>query len=225
MIEIFFVVIILVILIRKFQDNLQRDVEYPVAWQQQHMYDFPFETGDLILCQFTPLFLGAFCNSYFHHVGVVYQDSNTQQLMIWHMCAPLNILLGHGFFRYGIVLEPLYRVLAESQRCAVRRLHQNIPRYLNRDWMQYQMKSVNFRSSSYIQVLARRFCQPWYDCCFKEYSCADLVAHTYKKMNVLQSFHENLLPEDFVDATALMTFKSGCFLEPCIPLNTIRWRE
>ena len=221
MIERVVIILLLAWISYRYKCNFDRVPKYDFRYH--HMFDYPFETGDLILCQ-QDRFVSSFCGNCFHHAGIVYKDPSTSQLLLWHMCAPLTILLGAGRHRYGIMLEPLYRVLAEHKRCVVRKLHTINSRCLSKEWMYQQKNSVNFFSSTYMQVLARRSWLPWTCERGNEQSCAHLVCTTYAAMNILQTYDPNLLPEDLWDESQKsLVFLPGSYLDPPRPLHLVPW--
>lgn len=201
------------------------------VYEQQSIYDYDFQTGDLILCQYRSPFLSGFTTSSYQHTGIIYRHPITNQLFLWHMCAPLRNLFGTGRNRKGLRLEPLYRALNESRKCAVRkllysgRIENKYKQKFDESWMETAMQTTNFNPKIFLNVLSRRICaflQPPDVTQREEQSCVEITTRTYVRMGVLQSrsLRMNILPEDYWDThDKILLFKPGFSFAPAVPLK------
>jgi len=224
---IIFMVFLLFIISRHIKSYFSRP---KFVYLKQSMYDYDFQTGDLVLCHRTPIFNG-FTTSHFQHTGIVYKQPTTGQLFLWHMCAPLIICFATGNNRKGgLRIDPLYRALSQWRHCAVRKLMYvgtDPPDYqakLSEEWMKAAMQNTNFNPKIFFNALARRlslFLQPPDVIKKDDQSCAEVTTATYVQMGVLKprNLRTNILPEDYWENNdKILLFQGGFYLDTAIPL-------
>lgn len=226
MLEGIILILLILIVLCKYLQAYFRVPTYQCA--AQSVFDYDFQTGDLILCQYGSPFLSAFTTSSFQHTGLIFRHPKTNQLFLWHMCAPFHDLFGTGRNRKGLRLEPLFRALHETRKCAVRRLVYNgtedYKSKMSSEWMTTTMQTTNFNPKIFLNALSRRlfaFLQAPGPAQKEEQSCVEITTRTYVRMGVLQprSLRMNILPEDYWDThDKILPFQTGFSLSPAVPL-------
>jgi hypothetical protein len=115
---------------------------------QMSMYDYPFETGDLVLADGTG-YVPAFSPSSVDHAAIVYREPKTGQLFLWHTA---------NDFLYVYAFQPLFRALEKYKLVFIRKLYgrRQLLRPWDRSFQQLlQKENLTFETGIYLPALAQ----------------------------------------------------------------------
>lgn len=176
--------------------------------QHIHMFDFPFETGDLFLSS-EAVIVSLLTKSRYGHVGIIYKDSVTHQVYIWHLNIGTRfthtILCGHRVL--CLKMEPLYKYLEAGTRCrVVRQLRGNksLMTQLTNEWIHKQIRQYRFDASVLARAARRTAHILSTDIVHVPISktltsCVELATRTYVHMGVFKTkaLQQGILSEDY----------------------------
>jgi hypothetical protein len=182
------------------------------------MYDFPFETGDLVLTDGTGI-LPAFTKSNVDHAGIIFKDEKTGQLFLWH-----------ALLHDAAHMTPLFRELEKYKLVYIRKLQGNRGKLkpITKEWRDKTRKNATFFTEVIFQGAQKFFWPLLYNSPSpvpqrKQYYCTVLAMKTYTEMGVfpadLQKSH-TFFTEDLCSWSQRypLTFANGFSFGPEIKL-------
>lgn len=155
------------------------------------IFDFPFETGDLVLARMSKLVAGFSKNGY-DHAGIIYRHPQSGQIFCWHSWIENGFrdMLLHSYTTKNAKLHPLHYLVERCfEKVTIRKLKNTTQPSWDETWERIQGNIQRFDPVAFIRA--------WDEMCFGYpmpdqpscggRSCVDLVALSYVHLGIFQA--------------------------------------